>query len=85
DTPITGGTIVKMAMEGGWRPSPGQELGWEDPIGSVVDLNWLEGQEVQPPSDWDPVKQLITYLETLFEAGENVGYVTQTWEQEGKF
>ena len=85
DTPITGGTIVKMAMEGGWRPSPGQELSWEDPIGSVVDLNWLEGQEVQPPSDWDPVKQLIIYLETLFEAGENVGYVTQTWEQEGKF
>lgn len=30
----------------------------------------------------DPVKEIVTYLETLFEAGENVGYVTQTWETE---
>ena len=31
---------------------------------------------------WDPAEQLITYLETLFEAGENVGYVTETWESD---
>ncbi|MFR9049280.1 MAG: DNA primase, partial [[Clostridium] leptum] len=33
----------------------------------------------------NPAKQLITYLETLFESTENVGYVTESWENdEGK-
>ena len=37
------------------------------------------------PEGWDPAKQLITYLETLFESTENVGYVTESWENdEGK-
>ncbi|MFR4619582.1 MAG: AAA family ATPase, partial [Oscillospiraceae bacterium] len=27
----------------------------------------------------------ITYLETLFEPDENVGYVTESWEHDGKF
>ena len=28
---------------------------------------------------------MIRYLETLFEASENVGYVTESWEKDGKF
>ena len=47
----------------------------------VVDKNWLEGKEIQEPANWNPAEQLITYLETLFEAGENVGYVTGSWEK----
>lgn len=27
----------------------------------------------------------MTYLETLFEAGENVGYVTNSWEKDGRY
>lgn len=90
-TPITAGTIVRMAMEQGWRPGgDGHELGWDDAIGAgrdlvVVDRDWLEGREVAEPAAWDPVKDLVTYLETLFEAGENVGYVTETWEKDGKY
>jgi regulatory protein RepA len=39
----------------------------------------VEGREVTEPESWDPVGHLVKYLETLFEAGENVGYVTESW------
>lgn len=87
-TPVTGATITQMAKEHGWRPGEpgeGHELDWDAEIGSkddfiVIDNNWLEGKEIEEPTNWDPVKDLITYLETLFESNENVGYVTSTWE-----
>lgn len=90
--PVTGGTIVQMAKDRGWRPAfddgPGYELGWDSIIGSkdgvLVDTGWLEGKEVHEPDNWDPVQDLTTYLETLFEASENVGYVTESWERDGK-
>ena len=90
-SPVTGGTIVQMAMEHGWSPDPGHELDWEDTIQKddsrrVVDKNWIEGKEVQEPEHWDPADQLTRYLETLFEPGENVGYVVKSWKNEkGKY
>lgn len=85
-SPITGGTIVQMAMERGWVPDYGHEMDWDDAISVdsdrvVVDKNWIEEKEVHEPVHWDPAGQLIRYLETLFEAGENVGYVTGSWEK----
>lgn len=89
-TPVTGGTIVQYAREQGWTPShdPGQALDWDDTISSdgiIVDTDWVEGRDVKEPDSWDPVKQLITYLETLFEAGENVGYVVKSWKKDEKW
>ena len=90
-SPVTGGTLVQMAMEAGWVPERGHELDWDDTIQTdsdrvVVDKNWIEGQEVQEPRHWDPAGQLIRYLETLFEPGENVGYVVKSWKNEkGKY
>jgi RecA-family ATPase len=92
-TPITGATITKMAKENGWTPRStdreDRELGWDDEITGeyiVVDKNWIEGKEIHEPSVWNPVQQLTTYLETLFEASENVGYVTDTWQNDdGKY
>lgn len=89
--PVTAGTIVQMAKERGWRPShTSSELDWDGEIGAsgdlvVVNTNWIEDREIIAPEKWNPVKQLTTYLETLFEASENVGYVTECWEKEGKF
>lgn len=85
-SPVTGGTIIQLAKDQGWQPeSIGRELDWDDTIsderGIVVDQNWIEGQEIREPEEWDPAAQLIKYLETLFEAGENVGYVTASWEK----
>lgn len=86
-SPITGGTLVQMAMEAGWAPEYGHELEWDDTIQTdsdrvVIDKNWIEDREVQEPRHWDPASQLIRYLETLFESGENVGYVVKSWKNE---
>lgn len=90
-SPITGGTIVQMAKERGWKNSSNSrvdhELEWNDVIKDenvIVDRNWLEGKEVREPRSWNPVAELITYLETLFDSTENVGYVTRTWRKDGK-
>lgn len=89
--PVGVGTLVQMAKDAGWRPSAGNELDWNDVIGApdelqVINPAWVEGQDIVEPGDnWDPVKQLITYLDTLFNADENIGYVTETWEREGKY
>jgi RecA-family ATPase len=88
--PVTGATIVDMAKQNGWRPErQDYELGWDDIIGNhddlvLVDKNWIEGKEVHEPKSWDPVRDLVTYLETLFESSENVGYVTSSWKKEGE-
>ena len=78
-----------MALDRGYSPYQDYELDWDDEIGSrekvLVDTNWLEGHELNIPEHWDPAGQLIRYLETLFEPDERVGYVTETWEKDGKF
>jgi hypothetical protein len=86
--PVTGATITQLAKEHGWTPRSERDdraLEWDDEISGeyiVVDSNWIEGCEIQEPTDWNPVQQLITYLSTLFEASENVGYVTEAWWNE---
>lgn len=77
NTPVTIGSVVQLAMDQGWRPEgPSRELDWDSTIGGkddriVVDKGWIEEVEIQEPDDnWQPAQQLITYLETLFEAAE---------------
>lgn len=83
--PVAGGTIVQLAKNKGWSVcSDGHEIGWSDEIRddlTIIDRSWLEAQEVQAPKSWHPAAQLIKYLETLFEAAETVGYVTESWLQ----
>lgn len=88
--PVTGGTIVQLAKDRGFTFSTGgTELDWDAQIGDemvIIDKNWLEGKEIIEPRQWNPVQQLTTYLEVLFQADENVGYVTTTWQNdEGKY
>lgn len=89
-TPVTGGTIVQLAREHGWSPAvSGHELDWDDEISDdelvIVDKNWMESQEITEPQEWNPVAELVRYLSTLFESTENVGYVTESWEKDGKY
>lgn len=92
-TPVTAGTVVDMAKDGGWEPSGRRddcELEWDGVIGShkgdqvIIDKNWLEGREIVEPQNWNPVKDLVKYIETLFDSTENVGYVTSAWQKEGE-
>lgn len=88
--PVTAGTVIALAKQQGWIPpagaGPGHALDWESVIGEgvvVVDPAWLETEDIEEPGDdWDPVRELIKYLDTLFEAEENVGYVTDSWYNE---
>ena len=90
-TPVAGGTIVQYAREQGWEPprEEGRALDWDSVIGggAIVDANWLEAREVPEARDWHPARELIRYLELLFEAGDTVGYVTSAWwnEEGGRF
>jgi RecA-family ATPase len=91
-SPVTAGTIVQYAKDQGWSPTKdSRELEWDAVIGSgddlvIINKNWVEGREViEPTSSWSPAKELIKYLETLFESSENVGYVCESWEKDGKF
>ena len=83
--PVTAGTIVQMAKERGYSPHEFKAYDWDGEIVAEESsplVNGGEGIPITEPAQWDPVKEIVTYLETLFEAGENVGYVTQTWETE---
>lgn len=95
-SPVTMATVVQMAKDNGltFGNPENKELDWNDEISYeqkddlvVIDKHYLEGKEFIQPKDteWNPVHELIKYLEALFEASENVGYVTETWEKDGKY
>jgi hypothetical protein len=89
---VTGGTLYEMARAGGYvLPSEGtgEALDWDSSIsfegtGRIVDPAWVESDEFREPADdaWHPVQELITYLRTLFQSTENVGYVTDVYQNE---
>ncbi len=90
-SPVTGGTIFQLAVENGYKPSKSDNpLDWDSVIGAkddlvIVDKSWIEGKEIVIPENWNPVQQITQYIETLFESSETVGYVTETWEKDGKY
>lgn len=88
-SPVTGGTIVQLARDHGWVPDRGQELDWDGILEQdgpeIVDQNYIEAVEFSEPGHWDPARELVRYLETLFESTENVGYVTESWKKDGRY
>lgn len=85
---VTGATITQMAKENGWvsdysaTSSDAHELDWNSTIDRdyrIVDKNWVEAKEIREPVNWSPVHDLITYIDTLFESTDKVGYVTETY------
>lgn len=89
DDPVTENSIFALARLHGWTGSAGHELGWDDvitnPEGAIVDRRWVEDRELNIPDQWEPAKQLIAYLEALFEPAENVGYVEKSWQKDGRW
>ena len=82
--PIKAGTIVQMAKERGWTLF-GEDgcMGWDDTI-EYDGENSFTGFSQET---WNPVQDLITYLELLFNPDERVAYVTNdVWQDaDGKF
>lgn len=85
---VTAGTIVDIAKKQGFtfskNDSPGHALTWDSEISnelSFIDSAWVEGEEIHEPSNWNPRKELITYLEELFEPDEYVGFNVKSMEK----
>ena len=82
-TPVTGGTIIQMAKERGWTPY-GEDgcMAWDDAIEYDGITDGFSG--FSAPAEWDPVRDLIDYLETIFDPEDKVGYVTNdVWQDSG--
>ena len=85
-TVVTGGTIVKMAKDRGYTFGEDKALDWDDTISEeyqIIDKNYLEVEDIKEPDNWDPISEVIKYLETLFTPEDYVGYVTETYDYEG--
>lgn len=90
--PVTGATITMMAKERGWKPKEreaGRALTWDDEIrhdpstGVIINPKLLEGEAFrEPQGDWKPVQEIITFLRTLFDASDHVGYVNESLQRD---
>lgn len=88
---ITGATITQMAKENGWtskRMEPEGAIAFGTMITAnmdqyqVVDKNWIEDSDFSIPKSYPlecRLKDLTTYLSTIFEPQEYVGYVVDTF------
>ncbi len=83
--PVSAGTIVQMAKDRGWQYF-GEDwcLDWTDEIsedGERYVSNASVKESMPVLTNWNPAKDLLTYLKTLFRPDEYVGYVTNdVWE-----
>lgn len=90
---VTGATITQMAKENGWTSKHkfenNEALSFDSMVLAttpeqyqVVDKNWIEEADVHIPKSY-PLEQrkqdIVTYLTTLFEPEEYVGYVVNTF------
>lgn len=87
---VTGGTIYHLACEHGYVPAKEDvNLEWDSVIQydadyKFIDNSWVQDLEIKEPNVWNPTKQVITYLETLFNPNEYVGYQMEFYEFEDK-
>lgn len=85
-TEVTGGTLVQIAKDNGWRASgfrsddPGEALSWDMlEVSDETDIGWIEPADIEEPKNWIGYKDTIRYLEALWEPSEIVGFVTDAW------
>lgn len=90
--PVKGGTIVEMARSYGWEPAfwsdSGHALDWDTTEVAdtrIVDVAWVEPSEIKEPERWSPSQQVIEYLEAVFSPEQIVGYVTESYEKDGRY
>ena len=88
---VKSGTIIALAKAQGWQQeSAGHELDWDSEIGGkddkvIIDHNWLQLESVPKPLRFDPVTELVTYLETLYDSTEYVGYCCEVWQKDDRW
>ena len=89
---VTGGTIVQMARDRGWSPEPKLKVIMTGTDKYRKTFSW-EGitaddtiKTFSEPSSWNPTKDLIKYLEVMFDPGDTIGYtMTSSVNSKGKY
>ena len=77
--------------DGQAAPDRAKPLSWDSELKEadykIVREEWLENVAVPEPSkdDWNPCRELSTYLNLLFEPDDIIGYCTHPFEKEGRF
>lgn len=88
-TPITGATITQMAKERGWEAKEDKALAWDDVITDdviVVDQHYIEDEYIKEPSVWNPIDEIIQYLEAVFDKSDIIGVSMQSMlRKDGKY
>lgn len=92
-TPITGATITQMAKERGWEPKEqakeDKALAWDDVITDdviIVDQHYIEDEYIKEPSAWNPIDEIIQYLEAVFDKSDIIGISMQSMlRKDGKY
>lgn len=91
NSPITGATITQMAKENGWHSENEDDTAfdWDDSFVAtesnidkgykLVNTDWIMGEQVIAPKNWNPAQQIIDYLEALFAPGDIIGYVNNAY------
>lgn len=87
---VKSGTIIALAKAQGWEPEAGgSALDWDSVIGGkeqvVVNHDWLQLESLPAPTAFNPVSEIITYLETLFDSTEYVGYCCEVWQKDDRW
>lgn len=75
--PVTGASIVQMAMERGWVPFSGADgiMDWNDV------LEYDGDSDPDPANTRKPTEELLLFLQTIYEPNDYVGYVTNdAWQ-----
>lgn len=84
-SPVTAGTIVKMARDRGMAESPQGSLDWDSEIAWEYEPDDPDLKQSRP-SELKPTEQLILYLKTLFAPDDYVSYVTDVFKgKDGRY
>lgn len=88
-SPVTGGTIFHLAVENGFVPQTFHDdgrgaLDWDASIKydndyQLLDKSYIDGKEIHEPKHWNPVQEIVRYLDTLFESDDIVAYATESY------
>ena len=88
-SPVTGGTIFHLAVENGFVPSNMHDdgrgaLDWDASIKydndyQLLDKSYIDGKEIHEPKHWNPVQEIVKYLDTLFQSDDIVAYSTESY------
>lgn len=92
---VTGAYITMKAKEGGWEKSSAPSdspkfLAWDAVIGvdkvkPIVDEGFAESEPIpEPPRNWNPRDQLLTYINTLFQPDDIVAYCVRSAKRDNE-